>query len=180
MILEMVREEVLGREEMKQGIETAIRDSKFLVLFQDGSSLRGRLEELLGKEAVLVPLREQLSEILSGGLRDELHRLSKLSLPLSLIFVGQSGTVDEVTQATSNADRGYERWVDGATRVERLLRESKDRFAKQVESLLDQISTSGNENEGRVQLQAVFYHAAAGLFLDYDWELKEFSPLLES
>jgi hypothetical protein len=180
MILEMAREDVLGRAEMKQGIETALRDSKCLVLFQDGSSLRGRLEDVLGKEAVLIPLREQLSEILGGGLRDELHRLSNKSLPLSLIFVGQSGAADEMTQATSNLDRGYERWVDGATRVERQLQESKDRFAKQVESLLDQISSSGNEGEERVQLQAVFYHAAAGLFLDYNWELKEFCPLLES
>lgn len=180
MILEMARDEVQGREEFKQSIEAAIRDSKCLVFYQDGVNLRARLENMLGKEAVLVPLDERLSKILGGGLRDELHRLSSLSLPLSFYFVGHSGGFDEVTQATSSPERGYDRWVDGVTRVERQLEEAKVRFAKDVELLLKQISTSGNEIQARVQFQAVFYHAAAGLFLDYDWELNEFRPLLES
>jgi hypothetical protein len=180
MILEMARGEVQGREELKQGIETAIRDSKCLVIFQDEPNFRGRLEEVLGKEVVLVPFGERLSGILSGGLRDELHRLSRMTLPLSLIFVGHSGIVDEVTQASGSLEPGYDRWVDGVKRVERQLQEAKALLAKHVQSLLDQISLSGNEFGGRVQFQAVFYHAAAGLFLDYDWELNEFRPLLES
>jgi hypothetical protein len=180
MILEMAREEIQGREEMKQSIEAAVRDAKCLVFFEDGPCLRGRLEDVLGQEAVLIPLNEQSSAFISGALRGEMQRLSGTPFPLSLMFVGHSGVVDEAGQAATNSNRGYERWVDGATRVERQLQESKARFAKLVESLMEQILQKGNDSEGSVQLQAVFYHAAAGLFLDYDWEQREFRSLLES
>lgn len=180
MILEMAREEIQGREEMKQSIEAAVRDSKCLVFFEDGPCLRGRLENVLGQEAVLIPLNEQSSAFISGGLRGEMQRLSGTPSPLSLMFVGHSGVVDEAGQAATHPDRGYKRWVDGATRVERQLQESKARFATLVESLREQILQKANDREGSVQLKAVFYHAAAGLFLDYDWELSEFRPLLES
>jgi len=178
MILEMAREEIHGREDLQQVIEGAIRDSRCLVLLEDEPNLRKRLEELLGQEAVLVPLNEQSSRDISRRLSGELQRQDRTPNVLSVMFVGCSGVVGEVEQASTSHVRGYDRWVEGATRVERQLQESKERFVASFESLLEQLAQDGDLVKDRLRIQAVFYHAASGVFLDYDLKSSEFRPLL--
>lgn len=180
MILEMAREGAPRSAELQQAISRAAREAKCLVLFEGGPSLRSRLEEVFDREAVLVPLDNETSSCVSETLISELKPLSRAQTSLSLILVGDSGCVVEDGDTDTNQTRGFDRWVVGATRVERQLLEAKSRFADRIEALLSELSKVCGHEAGKFQLQAIFYHAAAGLFLDYDWEQKAFRPLLDS
>jgi len=180
MILEMVREGIQCRDELQQVIEAAARESKYLVLFEGGPSLRNRLEEVFDRDAVLVPLDNEISGHVSDILKGELKRLNHMQASLSVILVGHSESGVEEVNTEASHTRGYKRWVVGATQVERQLQQAKSQFAGRVETLFSEMSNLGKSEGEKLQVQALFYHAAAGLFLGYDREQKEFLPLIGS
>lgn len=189
MILDstMSKQQRLGAEKLEQLVQAAAFRGQWLVLADEDSALLRKLEEAWEDEAAMIPLDWRAPECQQQFLAALMSERPSGSSPLRLVLAGSSRSVEPLlpdnpglaqeTSESAASDEHYQRWVAGASRMQMRLQQSKRKFAGAVQVFLEQLQVISDPAAWEGRLQAVFYHAEAGMFLEYDWEQWQFRPM---
>ena len=174
-------------EEVRQAFQASAQHGQWLVLAENEPAVLRRLNEMLGEQALILAFDWRDSVALIDAVRSEFGEKCRLSSEVQLALVGSSrwGTerernspncTDEAA-ATAVEGREFERWVAGASRMQRQLQQSKRQFAGLVHMFVEKMQEELSPVVLDGKLQTLFYHAEAGMFLEYDWRQWQFRPV---
>ncbi len=189
MILEAVKEANQLAKDLRQAYHQAASRFQWLVLADNDPTLLRRLEDLLGSEALLVPL-DVAAELDEPGMAAEFEELLRGEAGVPLVLVGHSGASEvawlnpstgtrPAAEGQESTEPAFRRWVSGAERMQQQLQAAKQDFSERVLRFVQRLGSADLDSPVAGQVQALFYHAQAGLFLQFDWESQEFRQLIE-
>lgn len=189
MILDSAVKELQGEVagELQQAFQEATVCGQWLVLVENEPTVIRRLRETLGEEAHLLPIDWRDSESMLEAIKTVIGERSRIARGGQLALVGSSrgglgcgeglsNRADE-EPAVETTGREFERWVAGANRMQYRLQHSKRQFAGAVQALVEKLQDELSPAALEGKLHTLFYHAEAGLFLEYDWRQWQFRPV---
>ncbi|MFN6110030.1 MAG: hypothetical protein ACK493_06615 [Planctomycetota bacterium] len=174
-------------EQLRQALRTTGLHGQWLLLVENEPTAVRRLREMLGADALVMPCDWRDSDAVAQTIKNEVAERSRYSAAMQLALVGSSrwgaehalaSTDQEVENERLAAEgREFERWVAGAAQMQRQLQQAKRRFAAAVQAFVEKLQDELPPDALERTLQTLFYHAEAGIFLEYDWRQWQFRTL---
>jgi hypothetical protein len=174
-------------EQLRRALQAAGLRGQWLLLVENAPTAVRRLREMLGADALVIPCDWRDSDDVAQTIKNEVAESGRYSAAMQLALVGSSEWGAEHDPASTDREmdneglavegREFERWVAGAAQMQRQLQQAKRRFAAAVQALVEKLQHELPPDALERVLQTLFYHAEAGIFLEYDWRQWQFRPL---